>query len=102
MEIKNYLNGIGQYDKTSLEKSGTDAVRNAKDSAATETSKGDAVQFSDEALLRAEAYKTASATSDVRSDKVAALKAQVANGTYQVDGSKIAANLLADETDLFV
>lgn len=101
MEIKSLLNGLGQYDKTTLDKSGNESARNVKDSVSSETSKTDAVRFSDEALLRAEAYKTASATSDVRSDKIAALKEQIANGTYQVNSGKIAERMLSDDADLF-
>lgn len=99
MEIKNLLNGLGQYEKTKLEKSENEPVRSKKDSGAAESKKGDTVQFSDEALLRTEAYKSASSAADVRRDKVEALKAQIANGTYQVDSRKIAERMLSEDAE---
>jgi len=99
MEIKNILSGLGQYEKTKLEKSGNEPVRSKKDSSVSESSKGDQVQFSDEALLRTEAYKAATAAPDVRRDKVEAIKAQIANGTYEIDSQKIAERMLSDDAD---
>lgn len=62
----------------------------------------DSVAFSQDALLLAEATKTAQKAPDVRQEKVNALRVQVQNGTYQVDSSLIAKNLLRDEQSLFV
>jgi len=66
-----------------------------------------AVQPADDAALSmasqeiSKALALISKTSDVRADKVAALKAQIEAGTYQVSGSDIAdsvwARALADE-----
>lgn len=65
-------------------------------------SKGDRVSFSEEGRLRTEAYKEAMNAPEVRKDKVAAIKAQIASGEYTIDTNKIAEGLLRDEVDLFV
>lgn len=48
------------------------------------------------AEARARAFEIAKNTSDVREDKVAALKAQIAEGKYQADPSKIADGMLRE------
>lgn len=64
--------------------------------------KGDKVSFSDEGRLRTEAYKEAMNAPEVRKDKVAAIKAQIASGEYEIDSKKIAEGILRDEIDLFI
>jgi flagellar biosynthesis anti-sigma factor FlgM len=44
----------------------------------------------------AEAARAVSESRDVRAEKVAALKAAIANGTYSSNAREIAARLLAD------
>lgn len=100
MEIKNTLTGLNPYERTKLDKAEGDKARQKRDTGATQSSKGDHVEFSDEASLRAEAFKVASNTSDVRSDKVEMLKAKIAAGEYEVDSRKIAENLIRDDLDL--
>jgi flagellar biosynthesis anti-sigma factor FlgM len=63
--------------------------------------KGDAdygVQISSDGAARAvasqKAYDIAKATPDVRQDRVAALKAQIDAGTYQIDSGKIADGMM--------
>lgn len=102
MEIKNVLNGLNPYEQSAkLEKAEGQQVKSKRDSTATSANtQGDRVRFSDEALLRTEAFQSASSTSDVRQDKVAEIKARIAAGEYQVDSRKIAENLIRDEIDL--
>lgn len=61
---------------------------------------GDRVSVSSQAKLYTEAYSTALNASEIREDKVAALKAQVESGTYQADSKKIAEKLL--QSDLLI
>ncbi|MEG2172084.1 MAG: flagellar biosynthesis anti-sigma factor FlgM [Desulfovibrionaceae bacterium] len=63
--------------------------------------KGDRVSVSQHATLLTEARRTAQATPDVRQEKVDALKEQVANGTYQINTTQLATNLLSEESALF-
>jgi negative regulator of flagellin synthesis FlgM len=66
-----------------------------------QTSSADRVTLSDDAKLVSQAATEATNTSDVRTDKVASLKAQVDAGTYQPDSKKIAEKMLTMESDLF-
>jgi negative regulator of flagellin synthesis FlgM len=58
------------------------------------------VQISDQAKSKADAFQKAlgiaRATPDVREDRVAALKKQIADGTYQVDSGKVADGMLLE------
>lgn len=65
------------------------------------STQGDRVSVSQNALLLTEARRTAQASPDVRQEKVDALKSQVADGSYQVDSTKLAGKLLAEEGALF-
>ncbi|MDR3362661.1 MAG: flagellar biosynthesis anti-sigma factor FlgM [Desulfovibrio sp.] len=62
---------------------------------------GDTVSVSQDAILLTEAMRTAQNTPDVRAEKVVSLRAQVANGTYQMDSRLIAQNLIREEPGLF-
>lgn len=53
-------------------------------------------EISGKAKDMAQAKAVASNTSDVREDKVAALKAKIAAGTYKVDAEKIAERMFDD------
>lgn len=61
---------------------------------------GTSVQISDDGKGRAaefqKALEIAKGTPDVREDRVAALKKQIADGTYQVDSGKIADGMLRE------
>ena len=61
----------------------------------------DKVSVSHEARLLSEARRAAEASPDVRTDKVEALRIQVANGTYKPDSRLIAENLLREEPGIF-
>ena len=69
---------------------------------ATHSGDGDTVSVSREARLLSEALRTAETSPDVRTDKVEALRIQVAEGTYRPDSRLIAENLLREEPNLFV
>ena len=62
---------------------------------------GDTLRLSHEAMLRATARSAAMQTDDIRQERVDALQAQVADGTYRIDNEKIAAKLLQEDAELF-
>jgi len=62
---------------------------------------GDTLRLSHEARLHTAARSTAMQADDMRQERVDALKAQVADGSYQIDNEKIAAKLLQEDVDLF-
>ncbi len=63
--------------------------------------KGDSVQLSGDAKMMAEARGVASETSDVRTEKVAALRDQVQNGTYKIDNNRIAEGIIKEDVEFF-
>ncbi len=63
---------------------------------------GDVVTVSHDARLLAEASRAAQDAPDVRTDKVAALRIQVQNGTYKPDSRLIASALINEEPALFM
>lgn len=65
------------------------------------STQGDRVSVSQNAILLTEARRTAQATPDVRQEKVDALKEQVASGTYSINTTQLASNLLKEEGGLF-
>ena len=98
-KITNLLDPYGTA--TNLEKSGDAKLKGRTGTAASESSQGDTVSVSQDALLLTEARRTAQNTPDVRSEKVEALRIQVSNGTYKPDSKLIAANLVREEPGLF-
>ncbi len=64
------------------------------------SARGDVISVSNEGMLRTEALKTAMSTSDIRQEKINAIKDRIASGTYAIDTKKLAFNLLKDETIL--
>ena len=104
MEIKNTFNPLDPYTQTKLNntaQTGQAVGRKAADTAAPKAETGDRVSLSPEAKLRTEAFSSAMNAGDVRADKVAALKAQVESGEYQIDSRAIASRLLQEEPGLF-
>jgi negative regulator of flagellin synthesis FlgM len=77
------------------------AAKAAKAGDARPGGEGDTLRLSQEAILRTTARSTAMQADDMRQERVAALKAQVADGTYRIDNEKIAAKLLLEEAALF-
>ena len=104
MDIKsvfgiNQSYGQGRIGRGDSGESANGVTRNAT-TETTGTSGADRVTLSDGARLVGVAVKTASESSEVRTDKVAELKAQVQAGTYQPDSRKIAEKMLTMESDL--
>lgn len=102
MKISNSLSSsLEPYTATMLGK--TDEVAKGTRTAQkpTESASGDTVSVSRDALLLTEARRTAQNTPDVRADKVDALRAQVADGTYVPDSRRIAEALAREEAGLF-
>ncbi len=54
----------------------------------------DAVSLSDSARSLVSAQKTIASSTDVREDRVAAIKAAIKNGTYQVSSQELARSLV--------
>jgi negative regulator of flagellin synthesis FlgM len=61
-----------------------------------QTAKADTVVLSDTAKQLQEAQKQLESIPDVREDKVAQIKAQIENGTYEINEEKIADKMLTD------
>ncbi len=68
-----------------------DAIRQAD---GTQSGKTDLVELSTRKSEIEKLRKTAESLPDVRSEKVAALKQQITDGTYKVDGVKVAEKML--------
>ncbi len=105
MEIKNTTNSLFDPYAAGLDKS-TEArsdmrLKARAEGSGTEAPQGDKVTVSQDALLLTEARRAAQSAPDVRSEKVEALRIQVANGTYKPDSKLIAANLVREEPGLF-
>lgn len=62
----------------------------------------DAVSMSPKGQEIGKALQALAGLPDVRADRVAALKAQIESGTYQVSGREIAASLLQRASDKLV
>ena len=100
MEIKKTLNGLDPY-QAKLEKAEAEAkIKRDKASKGKEGGDSDKVSLSPEAKLRTEAYKTAASSEDIRPEKVAEIKAKIANGTYEINSRKIAEKLIKEDLDL--
>lgn len=98
------IKGIGQgspYEQIRIQqeqernKSGSEGVKDS--TAAT----NDGVTVSEDARLRAVAYKAANGADGMREDRIAALKAKVAGGEYTVDSRDIAKRMVEDELEIF-
>lgn len=104
MDIKSILGIKQSYGQSRIgrsESGETSGVSSNKTSETNQTSSSDRVTLSDDAKLVSLASRVAQDSPEVRSDRVATLKAQVEAGTYQPDSKKIAEKLLTMESDLF-
>jgi len=104
MDIKTVLGinqsyGQGRIGRGDSNESASGPARTPA-SETTGTGSADRVTLSDGARLVGVAVRTAGETSEVRTDKVAELKAQVQAGTYQPNSRKIAEKMLTMEADL--
>lgn len=79
-----------------------EADRDASARQISTAGRGDVVTVSHDARLLAEASRAAQDAPDVRTDKVAALRIQVQNGTYKPDSRLIASALINEEPALFM
>jgi negative regulator of flagellin synthesis FlgM len=95
MEIdgKNTQTSVNQYVKQV--EGPQRAESNGQDKAAPRP-QADTVALSDEAKALQRMEKALKDVPDVREEKVAAIRAQLAQGTYRVDSEKIAANMLKE------
>ena len=101
MDIKSLNNQMINGYRPQLERTEDAAAKAAKAGAARPGGEGDTLRLSDEARLHTAARSAAMQAGDMRRERVDALKAQVAEGTYVIDNEKIAAKLLQEEADLF-
>ena len=86
VNIEAYVNQVQDKDKV-------DATSEQPEKQQT---KADTVVLSDMAKKVQEAQKQLKAMPDVREDKVAQLKEQIENGTYEINEEKIADKMLKD------
>lgn len=86
-----------------LQGQGAGGVENTRDQRSAESTSGlgpgfDNINLSDRGRVVAEAARAVHESSDVRADRVAQLKAAIADGSYSSDARLIAARLLATGT----
>ncbi len=86
VNIEAYVNQVQEKDK----------VDAAAEQPEKQQNKADTVALSNAAKNIQEAQKQLEAIPDVREDKVAQLKEQIENGTYEMDAEKIADKMLKD------
>jgi negative regulator of flagellin synthesis FlgM len=86
VNIEAYVNQVQDKDK----------VQATSGKVEKQQTKTDTVVLSDAAKRIQEAKKQLDALPDIREDKVAQLKEQVENGTYEIDAEKIADKMLKD------
>ena len=86
VNIEAYVNQVQEKEKV-------DAAAEQKDQ---QQAKADTVALSGAAKDIQEAQRQLEAIPDVREDKVAQLKEQIENGTYEMDEEKIAGKMITD------
>ncbi len=107
MSIKRTSGSNNSYSGISSSKSSgifsSSSVSSTSDAQAVQGthSTGDTVNVSSEALLRTEAFHTAMSTSEIRQQKIQAIKDKISAGNYVIDTKKLAFNLLREEAGLF-
>lgn len=99
MEIKNLLVGANPYEKKIEKAERAEAAERAR-KGSSET--GDKISLSEDATLRSVALRTAAVEPEARAERVAALKEQVRNGTYQPDNKKTAAGIVREDLNLII
>ena len=86
VNIEAYVNQVQDKDK----------VESLNDQAEKQQAKADTVELSDMGKRVQEAHKQLETIPDIREDKVAQLKEQIENGTYEPDAEKVAEKMLKD------
>ncbi len=81
------------------ENSQSNASQSNASQSASATSQSAKVNWSPKAKLAQEALALAKASPDVRADKVAALKAAIADGTYKVDSKSLADKMISSSLE---
>ena len=86
INLETYTKNIGEKEKTdSLSKQASEKIF-----------REDKVVLSPKAREIQETKKLLNSFPDIREDKVAHLKEQIGNGTYQIEGNKIAVKMLKE------
>ena len=101
MDIKSLNTQLIAGYRPRMERTEDTTAKTAKDGDARPGGEGDTIRLSEEAKLRTTARSAAMQADDMRRERVDALKAQVADGTYRIDNENIAAKLLQEEAELF-
>ncbi|MGD2188214.1 MAG: flagellar biosynthesis anti-sigma factor FlgM [Desulfobacterales bacterium] len=86
VNIEAYVNQVQEKDK----------VEPTSEQTEKQPVKADTVELSDMGKRVQEAHRQLETIPDVREDKVAQLKEQVDNGTYEVDADKVADKMLKE------
>ena len=86
VNIEAYVNQVQEKDK----------VEPTSDQPEKQQVKADTVELSDMGKRVQEAHSQLETIPDIREDKVAQLKEQVENGTYEVDAEKVADKMLRE------
>jgi len=97
------IKGIGQgspYEQIRIQQE-QERSKNGAENVKSSTVANDGVTVSEDARLRSVAYKTAAGAEGVREDKVAALKAMVDSGEYQVDSRDVARRMVEEDLEIF-
>lgn len=94
MEIKNYP-GMNYSQVNQTQNKEKSANPRAND--ALQITAADRVALSAQAKIMGEIHQAANKAPDLRTDKVDAIKDQLATGSYQVNNEKIASRLLQSE-----
>lgn len=98
MEIKNTMNRLDPYlNRLDTEQA---EARVAAGKTGVAAPAGDTVQIKS-AGLKSAIEQAAMSAPDIREDKVAAIKASLADGSYQVDEKKIASKLVDSAREFF-
>ena len=88
-KIDGYVRNINKDKSKSADVPGE---RNSNKTSAS----GDSVELSQEAKTMGKAMEVLENLPDIREGKVAEIKERIANGTYQVDGKKIAEKMIKE------
>ena len=86
VNIEAYVNQVQEKDK----------VESSSEQPEKQPVKADTVELSDMGKRVQEAHKQLENIPDIREDKVAQLKEQVENGTYQPDAEEVADKMIKD------
>ena len=101
MDIQQLTNAMDAYGGNVAGTTSETTQRRGRAGNAAPSAQGDTVQVSQDGQLLNVARKVAQEAPDVRAEKVAQLRAQIANGTYSRDSRMIAAGLVREEPSLF-